>query len=128
MAFEPQFPLPSKRSWAALTLSTAADGLSEEMDIGGATIAAIAMSTAWTAADLTFKVRPLRTIDYLDVYGSTGGEVTYTVAASRVVTFDPAFWLGFQFIQFRSGVTAAPVAQAEERTLHVALQALGVIR
>jgi hypothetical protein len=118
---------PSNRKYLSVTLSSAADGLSEAIDCGGATLSSIIMSTAWTAATITFVASPDGSTFY-DVYGSTGDEITYTTTANRVVTFDPAFWLGIRHLKIRSGASGAATAQASTRTLYVALQTLGAIK
>ena len=128
MAHNPVYRLPTKREWSSFTISTAANGQSDDIDLGGATMSALAIPATWTAASLTFLASPDRGTTFFDVYGSTGDEITYTVAASRVVTFDPAFWLGIRHLRVRSGTTATPVPQAAERTLYIGTQALGVIR
>lgn len=128
MTFDRSYTLPSKRHWASFEMSTAANGQSDTLDFAGATLAGLRMPSAWDAADLTFLASPDGAVSYASVYGSTGDEITYTVAAERVVTFDPAFWLGVQYLVIRSGTFAAPVAQTTTRTFYACLQALGTIR
>lgn len=122
-----QYPLSSKREWPTLTITTTATGQSEVLSIGGATLSAVEMPAAWTAANLSF-LASMDGTNFRPVYGSTGNEVLFTVGAARIVTFDPAFWLGLQYLKLRSGTNAAPVAQGASRTLRIALQALGQIK
>ena len=120
--------LPSQRQLISVTLSTTSTGQSDAIDCAGATLSSILMATsAWTNASMTF----LGSIDgsnFYDIYGSTGNEIAYTTTASRLMTFDPAFWLGMRWIKIRSGTTATPVAQAAERTLIAMLQGLGAVK
>lgn len=119
--------LPSGRQFISVTISTAANGLSGAINVGGGTLAAIQMPATWTAAGMTFQA----SIDgdtFNSVYGSTGNEINYTVAANRIITFDPAFWLGLRQIKIRSGTSGTPVAQAAERSLVAIVQALGAIK
>jgi hypothetical protein len=119
---------PSNRRQLSVTVSTEADGLSGVIDCGGATMSSIVMSTAWTAATLTFTSALTADSTFFDVYGSTGDEITYTTTANRVITFDPAFWIGTRFLKIRSGATGAAVAQAAARTLTVHMQTIGAIK
>lgn len=120
-----EFPakrIPSLKSYAELTISTAADGLSPVLDLGGHDIRSYCMSTDWTAASMTFRGSHRSTDLMYDIYTSTGGELTHTVAANQLITFVAQFE-GLRYIQFRSGTAALPVAQAAARTLCIGLSA-----
>jgi hypothetical protein len=90
-------------------------------DLGGYTPIAILMPPAWTAANLTFR----GTIDgstLVDVYDSTGTELTVTAAASRYVVFTSAHiaaFAGLQGVTIRSGTAGVPVNQGGARTLYL---------
>ena len=116
-----EFPvkrIPSLKSYASVTISTAADGLSPVLDLGGHDIHSYCMSTDWTAAGLTFRGSHRSTDFIYDIYTSTGGELTHTVGANQLITFANVAQLeGLRYIQFRSGTAAVPVAQAAARTL-----------
>lgn len=116
--------IPTLKAYAAVNMSTAADGLSDILDLGGHDIHSYCMSTAWTAASMTFRGSHRSTDFMYDIYTSTGGELTHTVDANRLITFAniPQFE-GLRFIQFRSGTAAVPVAQAAARTLCIGLSA-----
>ncbi len=55
MATFPIRSVPTKRTYSTATITTAADGLSDVIDLGGHNLCGIQQTTAgWTAADLTF--------------------------------------------------------------------------
>ena len=120
--------IPSKRQRISVSLSTAASGLSDAIRLGGNTLSAIQLSTAWTSAGLTFQAALTSASTFMNVYNSTGGEIAYTVDANRLVSFDPAPWLSIEHIKVRSGTSGSPVAQAAERTIYLITQALGVVK
>lgn len=119
MATFPIVPGPSShKTRATLTISTAADGLSDILDCGGLHVSSYCMSTAWTAASMTFRGSHSSTDNMYDIYSSTGGELTHTVDASRLITFDiRTMFEGVRYLQFRSGTAAVPVAQAAARSI-----------
>ena len=122
-----EFPvkrIPSLKTYASLNVSTEADGLSDILDLGGHDIRSFCISSGWTAASVTFRGAH-RSTDYMfDIYTSTGGELAYTVDASRLVLLDGVGrFEGLRYIQFRSGTVAVPVAQAAARTLCIGLSA-----
>lgn len=116
----PNKPIPGVRDIATLEISTAADGLSAAMNLGGRTLAAIEMSTAWTDAPITFK----GSIDgetYFDLYDDDGTEVTVTTTASRLVRLDPVPFMGLSHLKFNSGDASTDVAQTATRVLKLSL-------
>lgn len=124
MATFPNVKIPSLNSHVTVTISTEADGLSDIIDLGGHNPNSYCMSTAWTAASMTFRGSHRSTDHMYDIYTSTGGEVTHTVDASRLVTFATvAQFEGLRYIQFRSGTAAVPVAQAAAREICVGVSA-----
>ena len=92
----------------------------DALDLGGSTLSAIQMSTAWTDASLTFQAS-LDGTNYFDVYSSTGGEIACTTTASRLLVFDPATFLGLPYIKVRSGTSGTGVNQAAARTISLGL-------
>lgn len=122
MATQPMNPKPSSRTYAAVTLSTAADGTSESINLTGLTLSCVQMSTDWTDAGLGFKASIDGSTNFYSVYDTAGNFLTYQTSASRVVTFDPAVFAGIQRLQLVSQTTAGvAVAQAAARTLVLGL-------
>src|SRR3989304_5997499 len=112
---------PDLRDYIGLAFSTAAGGLSEIADLGGHTLAAIQMSTAWTDAPITFfgSFKSSASSDLLNVFSSTGGEISYATTASRMMAVDPVSFLGFRFLQLRSGDASTAVAQVAARQVYL---------
>lgn len=118
----PVHPRPSSRTHVLATISTAADGLSDVINLTGLTLSSIQCATAWTAATIGFKANVDGSTDYFDVYGSTGDLLTFQAGANRVLRFDPAFFAGIQHLQLISETTAgSPVAQAASRVIKLGL-------
>ena len=121
-AVGPSNPKPSSRSYATVGLSTAADGVSDSINLTGLTLSCIQMSTAWTDAGIGFKGNVDGSTNYYPLYDTSGNFLTYQTSASRVVAFDPAVFSGVQFLQVVSQTTAGvAVAQAAARTLTLGL-------
>jgi hypothetical protein len=105
-----------------VTITTAADGLSEEIDLTGLTLSCIQMSTAWTAAVVGFHGSVDMSTNYYPIYDTAGNNLTYPTSASRIVAFDPAVFSGIQRLKLISETTAGvAVAQAAERTVFLGL-------
>ncbi len=98
--------------------------LSAALDLGGfrgQQIIGIEMPAAWTAAALTFQVSGDGT-NYHDLYDDAGNELSFTVAASRMVSFTEdkrSILSRWRYIKLRSGTTGTPVNQDAARTLRV---------
>lgn len=108
-----------------VTVSTSTDGLSDVVDFAGYKEAAIEMSTAWTAASITFAAASASSGTFNPVYGSTGAEITVTAPdLSRIITMDvvAASLAPLRFVKIRSGTFATPVTQAATRTLTLILK------
>lgn len=107
-----------------VTVSTSTDGLSDAVDLGGHRITAIAMSTAWTAADITFAAASVAAGTFYPLYDDNGSEATVTASASRIIAVDvvAASLAPLQHLKFRSGTDATPVTQASPRTLTLILK------
>lgn len=94
--------------------------LSGAIEIGNAVVAGIQMPSGWDAAALSFQ-GSMDGSTYYDMYDNTGAERSISVAASRVITFDPTMFLGVKFIKVRSGLTAAAVNQTADRSIVLGL-------
>lgn len=123
----PLHPRSSTRSHASVTITTAADGLSEVVDLTGLTLTSIQVtSVGWTAASIGFKATSIPGSTVLfPVFNSAGDNLTFPATASRVIAFDPAQFAGLQKIQLISETTAgSAVAQAAERLVILGLAKL----
>lgn len=117
MATQPIHPVASSRTYAAVALTTAADGVSEALNITGFTLSAIRMSTAWTDAAIGFQAS-VNGVTYYDVYDTAGNFLTYQTSANRIVVFDPFILSGLQYIKVVSETTAGvAVPQAAARVI-----------
>lgn len=101
-----------------LTVTIAAGGsLSNAIDLATQRLAGIAIPAAWTAANLTFQAST-DGITFNDLYDWLGGEYTVQVGGpARHLQLPLADFLGLRHLKIRSGIAAAPVAQAASRTL-----------
>lgn len=113
---------PSTRTHASIDLSTAADGISDSINISGLTLSCISMSTAWSSANVGFMGSVDGSTNFYHVYDSAGNFLTFPTSASRIVAFDPAPFAGLQLIKLVSETSAGvAVAQASARTLKLGL-------
>lgn len=115
-------PRPSNRSYIEISLSTAADGVSESFDITGLKLSFIAMSTSWTGANLGFKGSVPGTTEFFHVYDTAGNFLTYPTSANRIIAFDNAPFAGLQKLQLVSESSAGvATAQGAARTIKLGL-------
>lgn len=129
MATNPDRKLGGAKTYATVTVTTAADGLSDVIDLGGLGVRSIEMSTAWTNASLTFMGAVKSTDTMSSVRVTTGGtELTYTTTGGYVLNVDPDNFSGLRYLQARSGTTATPVAQAAARTLYFGLSGIDEVK
>jgi hypothetical protein len=102
--------------------STAAAGVSEEIDITGLTLSCIQFSTNWTNARIGFQASVDLSTNFYGVTNTDGDFLTYAVNANTILVFDPAPFAGLQRIKLTS-MTSAGVAvpQDAERTVVLGL-------
>lgn len=126
MATPPIHPKPSSRTFASVTVTTAADGTSDVVDLTGLTLSSIQVtSVGWTDARIGFKASVDGTTVLFDVFDSAGNNLTFPATASRVIAFDPWQFAGVQKLQLVSETTAGvAVAQAAERLVKLGLSAV----
>lgn len=110
--------------------------LSEAIDLGEQySLSAIQLPAAWTAASLSIEGSvhptilppgstepgtPLRnTLTYTAVTDAAGAQITYTVAADKIVSIPKGTLDGIRYIKLRSGTTAAAVVQGAARTINL---------
>ena len=115
-------PRPSNRTTASISLSTAADGASEQINLTGLTLAGVLMPASWTDARIGLQC----SIDgstFTSVFNTAGDHLTYLTSANRMMTFDNTDnFAGLQLIKIVSETTAGvAVAQAAVRTLKLVL-------
>ena len=118
----PVNPKPSSRTHAAVSFTTAADGISEEVNITGLTLCCVQMSTAWTSAKLGFEASIDGSTNFYPVRDVDGNFLFTLTSASRIVTFDPAQFNGLQKLRLTSQTSnGTQIAQTEPRTLILGL-------
>jgi len=99
------------------------EAVSSTADLGSSSLVAIEMPETWAGTSITFQSKAKVTEDVdggpaledLDnVYDSGGNEITWTVAANRVVVPTAAHesaMAPLRYLRIRSGTSAAPVGQ-----------------
>jgi len=118
---------PDQRDFLGLSVTTAADGLSNVGDLGGLRLAGIEMSTAWTAADLAFLGSPESSASMKEIWrvADSTAPAAYTVSttANRIIGFNSQAFDGIRFIQLASVATGstAALAQAAARSVRLLL-------
>jgi hypothetical protein len=103
--------------YVAVTIAQTAS-LSGAADLGGASLVAVAMPAAWTAANLTFQASEDGST-YNNMYDDLGNEYTVTAAASRYIVLDPSKFAGVRWIKARSGTATTAVNQTGERSINL---------
>lgn len=115
-------PRPSNRTFASISLTTAADGLSEAIDLTGHVLSCVLMSTAWTDARIGVFASVDNSTNFYAVYNNLGDNLTFPTSASRVVVFNNAEMAGLQRIKIISESSAGTaIAQTATRTLKLGL-------
>lgn len=131
MATFPSKHSVDNRTFLTLSITTAADGLSDVGDLSGHRLAGIETATAWTAADIALLGSPLSTASLSEMYAlnssSTLANMIRVVStANRITGFGDKMCDAVRFIQLASiatGSTAA-VAQAAARSCRLLLDKL----
>lgn len=113
---------PSTRSFCTIDLSTAADGVSDSINISGLTVSLISMSTAWSSANIGFMGSVDGSTTFFHIYNSAGDFLTFPTSASRIVAFDPAQFSGLERLKLVSETSAGvAVAQSAPRVIKIGL-------
>jgi len=122
MATQPIKTTGGNKTYAVTTVTTEATGLSDIIDLGGLSVRSIEMSSAWTAASLTYMGAVSSTDRMKSVRTTTAAiELTHVTSSGYVINVQPLNFAGLRYLQVRSGTTATPVAQAAARTLYLGL-------
>ena len=126
---------PDQRDYVTLTLTTAADGLSDVADLGGLRLASINMSTGWTAADIGFFGSHVSSASMTLVYrlGSSSTSPTvmqFITTANRLIGIQNNVFDGIRFLQAVSLTAGATtiVAQGVARSIQLGLAPPGPIK
>ena len=109
-----------RESWH-LSVVVPTAGTSDVIDIGGATSGVLFMPSAWSAADVSFLVRPTAAGDAVPLYDGAGNLVALTVAASQAVPL-PAALAGARLVALWSQTAGTTVVQGAARAILVALK------
>jgi len=121
---KPVNPRGSKRTYASVTITTEADGLSEVVNLTGYFLAGVITSTAWTDSGIGFKVSVDGSTDMKDLRDTAGDLVTITTTADQATVVAATNFLGFDNLQLVSRTTSgAVIAQAAPREIQLALYA-----
>jgi len=105
-----------------ITITAAADGLSNAVDLEEEMLVGFIVSASWTAAAISFLAAPTSAGTYGSCYDDANAEITVAsagVVAGRTVLFSSAVTeklRGVQYLKLRSGITGAAVQQAATRT------------
>lgn len=92
----------------------AGQSLSDVLDCSAAPPIRIMMPTAWTPAVMSFQTSS-NNILWLDLFDTTGREITVNVVPNTVVRLSTDFAVAPVFLKFRSGTRDRPVIQTETR-------------
>ena len=77
----------------------------------------IGMPAGWDAAALTFRAALTEDAALLNVFDTSGSEMTFQAAASRFIAVEPRMLAGIEYIQVRSGTSGTPVNQTADRDI-----------
>lgn len=95
--------------------------LSDAVELRGGDLIRINMPAAWTAADLTFQVDD-GDGTFRDLWMEWGWELWFNAAASLSIELSIfAMFQGLTQLKVRSGTSGAPVNQATERAILLAV-------
>jgi hypothetical protein len=110
-------PLSVGGAYPVVATATIASGqsLSGAIDLDRATLSAIIMPAAWTAASVTFQVSADGGT-YVDLYDSAT-ERAVSVTTSRAYSQSLSDWAPFRYVKIRSGTSASPVSQGAARVI-----------
>jgi len=90
---------------------------SAAFDIGGFTLVGMILPSALTSTAMKINASDSLAGTYVPVYGPTGTQISYTVAASRYVVIPPTDLQGVNFIELVAGS-----AEGADRTITLILK------
>lgn len=127
MAENPITRIPQhSKTRASIGMTTAADGLSEIIDLGGGQVSSYCLTTSWTSTNMTFRGSHNSTDNMYNIYASSGGEIVHEVQGGTMMTFGVRSEFGaIRYLQFRSGTSAAPVALASTQSICLGILSQG---
>jgi hypothetical protein len=97
-----------------------AEALSNGVNVTTGKLISIISPAAWSSANLTFQIS-YDGVAWFDLWRG-GKEVVVACGQNRAVLIEPDFQLTGVHVKFRSGTSAAPIAQASVRTFSIAIE------
>lgn len=99
--------------------------VSDALDLSDTALLGYETPAAWTTAALNIEVSTdnVNWSSAYDAYGSQAGSITSPVVASHYAV-DMTALLPWQYVRFRSGTAASPVAQGADRVFTVIARVL----
>jgi hypothetical protein len=109
------------------TISAAADGLSDAIDLQEQDIVGFIVPATWTAAAITFLAAPMAAGTFASCYDDANAEITVAstgipTSGGRTVLFSDALQCklrGVRHLKLRSGATGAAVQQGGARVFTI---------
>jgi hypothetical protein len=105
-------------------LIASGETLSDTLNLGGLRLFGIVMPEAWTSASLTFQASFDGGATWHDLKDSDGNEITVTASAGDCVVWLPSAFAAIPILKIRSGLSAAPIVQAADRTITLILRSI----
>jgi len=96
--------------------------LSGPINLGDRILCAVLMPDEWTAAGITVQASDDHGVTWKDMYDASGREVEMPAASAspgQRISINSSLFSGVDFLRFRSGTGALPVAQEADRTLAI---------
>jgi hypothetical protein len=118
----PQNPRGYLADVITAVISTAADGLSDQINLRGLVPVGLQLPSSWTDAGVTFRVSYDGSTNYASLHHSTGTEYTISATEGRYYALTPSAFYGAQKLQVRSGTHASVVAQGSSRAIGLVLR------
>lgn len=96
----------------------AGESLSASLDLQDRNLCGLVIPAGWDAAAITFK-GSIDNANFYDIYDEYGVEVEAAVTAGKICSFKDylPFFLGINYVKFRSGTSASAVNQEDAVTL-----------
>lgn len=98
--------------------------VSNSLNLESLRLFGIVMPAAWTAASLTFQASFDGGTTWVNMYESSGTEISVTASTSRYIALDPVIFASITMIKVRSGTSGTPVNQTADRALGLVLRSI----
>lgn len=99
----------------------AGESLSDSLDCSAGDLVRLTMPAEWDNAAISFQASS-DDVGYNDLYGADGQELTIAAKPGVGILLDVSRTLAVAFLKLRSGTSASPVPQTEQRTFAVTLK------